>query len=83
VTDPTESARRAMIYDINTEPHDTREQMEARYGQVWDSAEVQRDFTVTAFLAPFVGVTRNSDGVEGLLEFTHEPRWYFNFKPAK
>jgi hypothetical protein len=26
-------------------------------------------------------VTRKSDGAKGSLEFTHNPRWYFNFVP--
>ena len=31
------------------------------------------------FLAPFIVVTRKSDGVKGSMEFTHSPRMYFNF----
>jgi hypothetical protein len=31
------------------------------------------------FMAPFVIVTRKSDGAKGSLEFTHNPRFYFNF----
>jgi hypothetical protein len=30
-------------------------------------------------MAPFVIVTRKSDGAKGSLEFTHNPRFYFNF----
>ena len=45
----------------------------------WNTQELQEDFTVSAFLAPFVSVTRKSDGVKGTLEFTHKPRKYFNF----
>jgi hypothetical protein len=48
----------------------------------WDTAELQRDFNVVGFLAPFVVVTRKSDGVKGTLEFTHQPRVYFNFREA-
>jgi hypothetical protein len=82
VTDRTLNARLDKIDELNTQPHDTREQMEARYGQVWTHEELQRDFDALAFLAPFIHVRRKSDGVEGLLEFTHAPRWYFSFKPS-
>jgi hypothetical protein len=47
----------------------------------WTTEEVQRDFEVHSFLAPFVIVTRRSDGMKGSLEFTHHPRFYFNFVP--
>jgi hypothetical protein len=46
----------------------------------WNTEELQRDFTVQGFLAPFVVVVRKSDGVKGTLEFTHNPRVYFNFQ---
>jgi len=45
----------------------------------WNTTELQEDFIVKGFLAPFVTVTRKKDGVEGILEFTHNPRKYFNF----
>jgi hypothetical protein len=49
--------------------------------QTWDTQQLQEDFEVKSFLAPYVLVRRKSDGVEGLLEFTHSPRLYFNFTP--
>jgi hypothetical protein len=57
-----------------------RAQLEAMHGQVWDTAEMQRDFEVTGFSAPFVVVTRKSDGKRGALEFQHRPRFYYDFK---
>jgi hypothetical protein len=39
-------------------------------------------YTVEGFMAPFVVVRRKADGVRGSLEFTHMPRWYFNFREA-
>lgn len=51
-------------------------------GQTWNTKELQRDFTVIGFIAPYVAVRRKSDGAEGLLEFTHSPRVYFNFQVA-
>lgn len=51
-----------------------------RSGQpVWDTAALQRDFTVEGFMAPFCVVRRKSDGVRGSLMFNHDPRLYFNF----
>ena len=49
--------------------------------QTWDTQQLQEDFEVKSFLAPYVLVRRKSDGVEGLLEFTHSPRLYFGFTP--
>lgn len=49
-------------------------------GQTWDTTQLQEDYTVEGFSAPFVVVKRKSDSVRGTLEFTHRPRVYFNFK---
>jgi hypothetical protein len=49
--------------------------------QTWDTAELQRDFEVLGFSAPFVVVKRRSDGQRGVLEFKHSPRVYFDFQP--
>ncbi len=59
-----------------------RAELEAQYGQVWDTEELKRDFTVEGFRAPFVVVVRKSDGVRGSLGFTHSPRFYFSFREA-
>jgi hypothetical protein len=48
----------------------------------WTTEEATRDFTFHGFAAPYVVVTRKSDGVKGTLEFTHQPRFYFNFSPS-
>lgn len=51
-------------------------------GQTWTKEELERDFEVMGFAAPFVVVKRRSDGVEGSLEFKHgPPRVYFSFRP--
>jgi len=47
----------------------------------WTTDELRQEFIVRSFLAPFVFVTRISDNVKGTMEFTHDPRLYFNFKP--
>lgn len=50
-------------------------------GQQWDTKQLQEDFEVLGFAAPFVVVKRRKDGVVGTLEFTHNPRTYFGFQP--
>ena len=75
MTDETESVRRAMLE--SGQPH--RDLAEAK--ERWDTQELGRDFIVHGFLAPFIVVTRKSDGMKGSMEFTHSPRFYFNFQP--
>ena len=78
--DKTEEARRALVDKLNSNPG-SRESLKEAYGEVWDTSELQRDFTVMAFMAPYVSVVRKSDGVKGLLKFQHMPRFYFFFQP--
>jgi hypothetical protein len=79
MTDPTESVRRHLVAEINAEAA-AREKLEAAYGRVWDTMELQRDFVVHGFFAPFVVATRKADGVKGSLMFQHDPRFYFGWK---
>jgi hypothetical protein len=87
--DPTEPARRVMAGELNAEAaeladnpfDDPRVELEKRYGQLWDTKEMQVEFSVSGFMAPFVGVTRKSDGVRGTLAFSHHPRFYHSFTP--
>ncbi|MHB1038504.1 MAG: hypothetical protein ACYC0Y_28105 [Pirellulales bacterium] len=81
MTDPSESFRRARLAEINAQPA-SREILEAKYGQVWDTVELSAEFEVLGFDAPFVVVRRKADGKKGGLEFQHDPRFYFNFVPA-
>lgn len=50
------------------------------YDKVWNTEEMTKEFEVDGFLAPYVVVKRRSDGVKGTLEFTHMPRFYFDFQ---
>jgi hypothetical protein len=79
--DRTEGPRRAMVEAINADPGD-RERLEAEHGQVWDTEEMSADFNVQGFAAPFIIVTRKSDGVKGSLLFQHYPRFYWGFTPS-
>jgi len=77
--DPTEGSRQKRLEPINAEPG-SRTALEAVYGQVWDTSELQRDYIVIGFLAPFVVVLRRDNREEGGLEFQHQPRFYFNYR---
>jgi hypothetical protein len=78
--DMTESIRRKLMVDLAREAAD-RATLERRHGQVWDSLELRRDFTVVGFLAPLAVVRRKSDGMLMTLMFQPQPRLYFNLKP--
>ena len=80
--DETEQIRRQRLAEINADPKD-RNELEAIYEQVWDTAELAKDFIVIGFLAPFIVVKRKTDGGVGSLEFQHQPRFYFNFNEDK
>lgn len=80
MNDPTETIRRERLAEINVEPG-SREDLEARYGQVWDTAQMTEEFQAIGFMAPLIVVRRRSDGVKGSLEFQHSPRLYFNWQP--
>jgi hypothetical protein len=75
--DPTELIRRAMMENGETHRH------LAAADERWTTDELRRDFEVLSFLAPFVYVRRKADGAKGTMEFTHSPRFYFNFEADK
>lgn len=77
--DETESIRRDIVNELNTNAG-PREVLQARYGRVWDTSEMQNEFTAICFMAPLIVVRRKSDGTQGSLEFQHSPRLYFNWQ---
>lgn len=79
--DPTESARREMLVEINHAPG-SREALQAKYGQVFDTASLQEHFDVLGFMAPVVVVRHKASGTKGSLTFQHSPRFYYGFQPA-
>jgi hypothetical protein len=82
MTDPTEDIRKQMLVEINAEPG-SREYLEAKHGQVWDTSELSEDFEVLGFMAPLVVVRRKSDQQKGSMMFQHNPRFYFGFEPHR
>lgn len=79
MTDPTEQLRKQRVAEINSEEN-TRKSLEKLHGQVWSTTEMQEEFDAIGFMAPLIVVSRKSDGVKGSLEFSHNPRFYFNFQ---
>ena len=81
--DETEGMRRQMVGQIAAgaveDPKVSRQVLEMEHGQVWDTQELQRDFEVKGFLAPFVSVVRKCDGAKGCMMFQARPRFYFGF----
>lgn len=78
--DPTQAVRRQLVLVINASPR-SRKLLEAEFGPVWDSDQLQRDFDVIGFRAPLVVVRRRSDSRLGSLLFQDQPRFYFAFVP--
>lgn len=80
MNDPTESFRKKRLVEINFEEK-TRTELETEFGAVYSTDQLTTSFDVVGFMAPYVVVRRKSDGVKGSMEFTHSPRYYFNFQP--
>lgn len=55
-------------------------EVQAAGGKTWTTTELQEDFSVTGFAAPFVVVRRKSDEKLGSLMFTSNPRVYFGWE---
>ena len=81
MSDPTEAFRREMVQVINATPG-SREALEAEHGQVWDTTQLQEDFQVLSFAAPYIVVRRKSDEQKGSLTFQHSPRLYYGWQES-
>jgi len=81
MSDPTEATRREMVAELRATAG-PRAELEAKYGECWDTKELQEIFSVEGFMAPFVVVRRKSDGKRGSLMFQGSPRFYFKFEEA-
>ena len=47
--------------------------------RTWSTQELQRDFEIIGFCAPYVAVIRKVDGRKGSLQFRHTPREYWGW----
>jgi len=86
--DTVEAIRRQQVAEVNEPTRDTpadlvRAELEAEHGRVWTTDELSKDFAPQSFMAPYLVCIRNSDGKQGTLQFTHNPRFYFNFQPRE
>lgn len=79
--DQTEAIRKERIDEINAGEL-TREVLEIQFGKgnVWSTDELTERFDVLGFLAPFVAVRDKATGKKGTCEFSHMPRFYFNYQ---
>jgi hypothetical protein len=77
-----ERRRLAMQAVLNANAEDVVALLAACDEKTWNTSQLQDDYTVVGFCAPFVVVVRKSDGIKGSLMFTHRPRLYFSFTPA-
>lgn len=72
--DQTENIRRIEQAVINHTP------AEALPEEQWTTQQLQEEFDVLGFMAPYIVVQRKSDGQKGSLMFKHSPRVYFNWQ---
>jgi len=77
--------RMAIVEDINSKVESSskmreRERLEKEHSQVWSTAELTKEFTVEAFLAPYVICINKKTGKRGTMQFQHMPRFYFAWK---
>jgi hypothetical protein len=80
MSDTTETIRRSLVQQINTDAGD-RERLEEKHGRVWDTQQLQEDFEVLQFAAPLIVVRQKITGQMGSMFFQHQPRFYWGFKP--
>jgi len=60
----------------------TKEELQARYGQVWTTDELTNEFDVEGFSLGMVVVRNKQTGQLGSMDFQHMPRFYHSFVPA-
>lgn len=58
-----------------------RKDLQEKYAETWDDAELLEQFGVQFFEGPVVHVIRKSDNQRGTVAYTDEPRVYFSFIP--
>lgn len=60
-----------------------RKQLEAKYGKVWNTEELQQEFSVQGFSMGLVVVSHRENQKVGSLSFQHNPRFYYDFVEHK
>ena len=57
--------------------------LEEKHGQVWNAAQLRKDFILRWLAFPIATVIRRIDNAEGTMEYQNIPRQYYNFKKTK
>ena len=81
--DATKNIRRLInAFAAEQTPEQLRASLENVYGadNVFDTQQLDENFNVVDFAAPYVIVRRLSDNKKGSLTFAHSPRFYFDFQ---
>ena len=73
--------RAKMTAEINSNAK-SREALVAKFGKVYDTPELQENFEIISFAAPFVYGVDKATGKKGTLMFQHNPRLYYSFEEA-
>ena len=73
--------RAHMTAEINSNAK-SKEALVAKFGKVYDTPELQENFEVISFAAPFVYGVDKATGKKGTLMFQHNPRFYYSFEEA-
>ena len=73
--------RMTMTAEPNAEAA-AKAELELKYGQVWNTEELTKEFSVEGFAAPCVVVRKKESGERGSLFFQHDPRFYWGFAPV-
>ena len=88
MNDITEAPRMERIQEINAQIQSNDKENERlrlvhQYGteNVFDTQELGKRFEVIGFAAPFCLVVDRQTRVKGTIEFQHNPRLYFDFRP--
>ncbi len=82
MSDPTEHLRKERIVSIQ-DSDNSRQALQSRVGQTWNTSELQENFEALGFLAPYIVVRRKVDQIKGSMEFciSDGERVYHSFEP--
>ncbi len=58
-------------------------ELEKAHNDVMTTSEMAAKFAVKSFLAPFCYATNKETGEKVVIQFQHEPRFYFNVRNAE
>ena len=59
-----------------------REDLERKYGQIWNDEQLLAEFAAEIFDGPVLRVIRKADGQRGTVAYIDKPRLYFAFEAA-